>query len=102
MLTKFNTNTHNTTFIKSLVTSACLPIYDCIRDGDRIIEDCYYIYHGMLIKCLVGGILDKRLNHLAPGEAYVNRDNSRFICIQDIGFGKYYPNITRKETCPNR
>lgn len=101
MLTKFNENNHCTTFIKSLVTSCCLPIFDCLQDGDRIIEDCYYIYKGRLIYCLVGGILDRRLNDLVPGRAYVNKDNSTFKVIDDIDFGKYYTNVTRKETCPN-
>lgn len=101
MLTKFNENNHCTTFIKSLVTSCCLPIFDCLQDGDRIIEDCCYIYKGRLIYCLVGGILDRRLNDLAPGRAYVNKDNSTFKVLDDIGFGKYYINVTRKETCPN-
>ena len=101
MLTKFNENNHCTTFIKSLVTSACLPIIDCVQDGDRIIEDCYYIYHGRLIKCIVGGILDRRLNDLPVGRSYINRDNSTFTVLDDIEFGSYHINVTRKETCPN-
>lgn len=101
MLTKFNENNHCTTFIKSLVTSCCLPIFDCVQDGDRIIDDCRYIYHGRLIHCLVGGILDRRLNDLVPGRAYVNQDNSTFKVLDDIDFGSYHINVTRKETCPN-
>lgn len=101
MLVKFNENNQSTTFIKALVTATPLPIYNCIQDGDRIIEGCYYIYHGMLIKCIVGGILDKRMNDLAPGKAYVNLDNSTFLVLDDIAFGSYHINVTRKETCPN-
>lgn len=101
MLTKFNENNQCTTFIKSLVTSCCLPIYDCVQDGDLIIDECLYIYHGYLIKCVVGGTLDRRMNDLKPGKAYVNRDSSTFLCLKHIDFGKYYTNVTRKETCPN-
>lgn len=101
MLTKFNENNHCTTFIKSLVTSACLPIVDCLQDGDRIIDDCCYIYHGRFIKCIVGGILDRRLNDLVVGRSYVNKDNSTFMVLDDLDFGSYHINVTRKETCPN-
>ena len=101
MLVKFNENNNCTTFIKSLVTSCCLPIFDCVQDGDRIIDDCYYIYHGCLIQCQVGGILDRRLNDLTPGRAYINQDNSTFLVLDDIDFGSYHINVTRKETCPN-
>lgn len=101
MLVKFNENNQSTTFIKSLVTAMPLPIVDCVQDGDLIIEDCTYIYHGKLIKCTVGGVLDRRLNDLAPGKSYVNRDQSRFLVLDDIDFGSYHINVTRKETCPN-
>lgn len=101
MLVKFNENNQSTTFIKSIVTATPLPIVDCLQDGDRIITDCSYIYHGKLIKCLVGGVLDRRLNDLEPGKAYVNRDGSRFAVLDDIDFGSYHLNVSRKETCPN-
>lgn len=101
MLVKFFENNQSTTFIKSIVTATPLPIYDCIQDGDQIIEGCCYIYKGKLISCTVSGILDRRLNDLSPGNSYVNRDNSRFIVLDDIDFGSYHDNISRKETCPN-
>ncbi len=101
MLVKFNDNNLSTTFVKSVVTATPLPIYDCIQDGDFIIEGCYYIYHGYLIRCTVSGTLDRRLNDLQPGEAYVNTDNSTFLVLDSIAFGEYKQNVTRKETCPN-
>lgn len=101
MLVKFFENNQSTTFIKSIVTATPLPIYDCIQDGDFIISGCTYIYKGKLIKCAVSGILDRRLNDLEPGRSYINRDSSRFIVLDDIDFGSYHDNVTRKETCPN-
>ena len=57
MLKEFFKDDVESKFIKSIVSSTPLPIYNTVRYGDYIIKDAFYIYRTYLIKCLSSGYI---------------------------------------------
>lgn len=57
MFQKFNTDTLGGRFIKSLLAQTPIPIFECVLDGDHLVEGCYYIYKQFVIRCASSGVL---------------------------------------------
>lgn len=57
MFQKFFSDTSISRYIKSLLYCTPLPTYRTVRDGDYLIESCYYIYGTNVIKCTKSGPL---------------------------------------------
>lgn len=57
MKQKFFTNTIQSKFIKNLLATTALPLYNSVRDGDYVVNNINYIYERSLIKCIKSGIL---------------------------------------------
>ena len=57
MFQRFFTNTIETKFIKSMLSSIPLPIYNTISDGDYLIEGCMYVYNNNIIRCTRSGLI---------------------------------------------
>lgn len=57
MLKEFFKDDIESKFIKSIVSTTPLPIYNTVRYGDFLIKDAFYIYRTYLIKCLSSGYL---------------------------------------------
>lgn len=57
MFQRFFTNTIETKFIKSMLSSISLPIYNTISDGDYLIKDCLYVYNHNIVRCTRSGII---------------------------------------------
>lgn len=57
MFQRFFTNTIETKFIKAMMGSLSLPMYNTISDGDYLIKDCLYVYNGNIIRCTQSGLI---------------------------------------------
>lgn len=58
MFQKFYTDTIMSKFIKRLLSSTNIPLFDFVHDGDNLLEGCIYIYKHYIIKCLSTGTLN--------------------------------------------
>lgn len=58
MFQKFNTDTLAGKFIKSLLAQTPIPLFDAVKDGDNLIQGCYYVYKRFIIQCYSSGILN--------------------------------------------
>lgn len=57
MFQRFFTNTIETKFIKALLSSISLPIYNTVSDGDYLIDGCMYVYNNNIIRCTRSGLI---------------------------------------------
>lgn len=57
MFQKFYTDTLGSRYIKSLLAQTPIPLFDCVVDGDHLVEGYYYVYDKFIIKCNTSGIL---------------------------------------------
>ena len=57
MFQKFYTDTLGSRFIKSLLAQTPVPLFDCVVDGDHLVEGRYYVYKRFIIKCASSGVL---------------------------------------------
>lgn len=57
MFQRFFTNTIETKFIKSMLSSIPLPLYNTVSDGDYLIKGCMYCYNNNIIRCTRSGLI---------------------------------------------
>ena len=106
MLQQFFTDTLISKFIKALLKNTPLPIFPTVRDGDRIVEGCYYIYVNNIIKCTVSGIIDGNAYSaiVADEDVFVSNELlvgsgsqvAQYEVIDHYAFGESYSQITHK------
>lgn len=58
MFQKFFVNTIETKFIKALLSSIPLPVFNTISDGDYLIAGCYYCYNNNIVLCTRSGVIN--------------------------------------------
>lgn len=57
MRQKFNTQTIQSAFIKSILNDIPLPTYNTVSTGDYIVKGCIYLYKCNLIRCKISGYI---------------------------------------------
>ncbi len=57
MFQQFFTDTLMGRFIKNLLSKELIPLLDFVKEGDTILQGCYYIFNNQVIKCNRTGIL---------------------------------------------
>lgn len=107
---QFGYQTLASLFIQNLISSLDLPRYDCVADGDLIINGCYYIYNHNVIKCTKTGYINIEsipplypLDNLYPDDDLFPSDgkqSAEFEILMRYDFGKYYKGLTYRYT-PN-
>lgn len=69
MFQKFYTDTLGGRFIKSLLAQTPIPLFECVTDGDHLVQGRYYVYKRFIIKCASSGILTVfKSDLLIPGD----------------------------------
>lgn len=97
MFQRFFTNTIVSGFIKALLQSTPLPKYKTVKAGDVIYAGLVYTYGIHLIKCTLGGTLDKKVPPYANVAQYTIISNAFDDPTDHSGtffLGKQYANRT--------
>ena len=107
MFQRFFTNTIETKFIKSLMGSLSLPMYNTISDGDYLIKDCSYVYNVNIIKCTQSGLIrtEKQVGILCSPEVICSssilcganggiRIPAKYEIIRSYTIGEKIPKVT--------
>lgn len=86
MFQEFNTTSLVVDFIKQLLASEPLPVYETIQPGDIILLGRYYVYEQKIIKCTRTGIF-------SPQSTYYTTDDINYTLIQDgvVTYENYIP-----------
>lgn len=102
---KFFTNTIENKFIKNMLLNTPLPLMDTVSAGDFVIEGCFYIFDGYVIKCTRSGVIFSDYPPLYCSEDVYVSDNlvvgtgrvyARFTRLMPYVFGKHYDKITER------
>ena len=102
---KFFTNTIESKFIKNMLLNTPLPLMDTVSAGDFVIEGCFYIFDGYIVKCTRSGVIYSDYPPLYCSEDVYVSDNlvvgtgkvyARFNRVMPYVFGRHYDKITER------
>lgn len=79
MRQEFYKSTIQSRFIKGLLHSTPLPLYNTITKGDYVVKDFYYIFRKTIVKCTKSGIFG---------------EDAKLQSIRHYDFGVRYPKYT--------
>lgn len=81
---QFFTDTIQSRFVKDLIYTTPIPVYNTTSRGNRIYKGETYIYNSKIIKCTKSGLLDTSGNR------------ATYDVISNYTFGKHYPKFTER------